>query len=206
MRKRKKVGTKRILNDKNTRGLLVSKKSTTFIKKSGRARPSNLKSILLSGFNAANQIIKNNGSRLKKKTLTWEQYISQLKAENILSGGKAGAKKLVHNFISERVRSRTDNQASSAYDNLMDKFNSTVVKLNQVGGVAEKLDQQAQLYLNVMIDCNLIEDDKEGKYHLVNEPTLNDFLTVSDRYLEIKAALVKYFGDDEYGEAYGSNG
>ena len=205
MRKNKKVGYKRILNDKNTRGLLVSKKSTSSIKKSGRARASNLKSILVSGFNTANQIIKNNGSRLKK-TLTWEQYISQLGTENTLSGGKASATKLVRNFISERVRSRTDNQASSAYTNLMDKFNTIVVKLNQVGGVAEKLDQRAQLYLNVMIDCNLIEDDKEGKYHLVNKPTLNDFLTVSDKYLEIKATLVKYFGDDEYAEAYGSNG
>ena len=206
MRKSKKVGNKRILNSKNTKGLLVSKKSTVSIKKSGRARASTLKSILVSGFNTANKIIKNKGSRLMKKTLTWEQYISQLGTENILSGGKASATKLVRNFISERVRSRTDNQASSAYDNLMNKFNSTVVKLNQVGGVAEKLDQKSQLYLNVMIDCNLIEDDKEGKYHLVNKPTLNDFLTVSDRYLEIKAALVKYFGDDEYGEAYGSEG
>ena len=203
--KSKKVGNKRILNSKNTKGLLVSKKSTVSIKKSGRARASTLKSILVSGFNTANKIIKNKGSRLMmKKTLTWEQYISQLGTENILSGGKASATKLVRNFISERVRSRTDNQASSAYDNLMNKFNSTVVKLNQVGGIAEKLDQHTQLYLNVMIDCNLIEDDKEGKYHLVNKPTLNDFLTVSDRYLEIKAALVKYFGDDEYEEAYGS--
>ena len=206
MRKSKKVGNKRILNSKNTRGLLVSKKSTVSIKKSGRARASTLKSILVSGLNTANKIIKNKGSRLMKETLTWEQYISQLGTENTLSGGKASATKLVRNFISERVRSRTDNQASSAYDNLIDKFNSTVVKLNQVGGIAEKLDQHTQLYLNVMIDCNLIEDDKEGKYHLVNKPTLNDFLTVSDRYLEIKAALVKYFGDDEYGEAFGSEG
>lgn len=206
MRKSKKVGNKRILNSKNTRGLLVSKKSTVSIKKSGRARASTLKSILVSGLNTANKIIKNKGSRLMKETLTWEQYISQLGTENTLSGGKASAPKLVRNFISERVRSRTDNQASTAYDNLIDKFNSTVVKLNQVGGIAEKLDQHTQLYLNVMIDCNLIEDDKEGKYHLVNKPTLNDFLTVSDKYLEIKAALVKYFGDDEYGEAYGSEG
>lgn len=206
MRKSKKVGIKRILNDKNTRGLLVSKKSNASIKKSGRARASNLKSILVSGFNTANQIIKNKGSRLKKNGLTWEQYISQLKTENTLSGGKASATKLVDNFISERVRSRTNNQASAAYDNLMDKFNTTVVKLNQVGGIAEKLDQRTQLYLNVMIDCNLIEDDKEGKYHIVNKPTLNDFLTVSDRYLEIKATLIRYFGDDEYGEAYGSEG
>lgn len=205
MRKNKKVGNKRILNGKNTRGLLVSKKSTASIKKSGRVRISKLKSILVSGFNTANQIIKNKGSRLKK-TLTWEQYISQLGTENTLSGGQASATKLVRNFISERVRSRTDNQASSAYANLMDKFNTTVVKLNQVGGVAEKLDQQSQLYLKVMIDCNLIEDDKEGKYHFVNKPTLNDFLSVSDKYLEIKASLVRYFGDDEYAEAYGSNG
>lgn len=205
MRKSKKVGTKRILNRKNTRGF--SKKSTApIIKKGGgRVRVSNLKSILVSGFNTTNQIIKNKGSRLKR-TLTWERYISQLKTENILSGGKASATKLVRNFISERVRSRTDNQASSAYTNLMNKFNSTVVELNQVGGVAEKLDKKAQLYLQVMIDCNLIEDDKEGKYHFVNKPTLNDLLTVSDKYLEIKAALVRYFGDDEYAEAYGSNG
>ena len=162
------------------------------------------------GFNTVNKIIEQNKKAKSKiglkNKLTFNQYVKKLNDFQALSGGKVNNKELVEGFISAQVRGRTNKQSSSAYNNLMDKFNSTVVKLNQVGGVAEKLDQQSQLYLNVMIDCNLIEDDKEGKYHLVNKPTLNDFLTVSDRYLEIKAALVKYFGDDEYGEAYGSNG
>ena len=180
------------------------------LKKQGRdVNYINIKSTAIKqGFNTVNKIIKHNQeSKIKeglKKELTFNQYVKKLNDFQALSGGKVSNKKLVSGFISAQVRSRTDKQSSTAYTNLMDKFNSTVVKLNQVGGVAEKLDQQAQLYLNVMIDCNLIEDDKEGKYHLVNEPTLNDFLTVSDRYLEIKAALVKYFGDDEYGEAFGS--
>lgn len=160
------------------------------------------------GFKIVNRIIQHNKeSKINaglKEELTFNQYVKKLNDFQALSGGKVSNKKLVGGFISAQVRSRTDKQASSAYTNLMDKFNKTVVKLNQVGGVAEKLDQQAQLYLNVMIDCNLIEDDEEGKYHLVNEPTLNDLLTISDRYLEIKAALIKYFGDDEYGEAFGS--
>ena len=159
------------------------------------------------GFEIVNKIVKNNKAKIKaglKEELTFNQYVKKLNDFQALSGGKVSNKKLVSGFISAQVRSRTNKQSSTAYDNLINKFNSTVVKLNQVGGVAEKLDQQAQLYLNVMIDCNLIEDDKEGKYHLVNKPTLDDFLTVSDRYLEIKDALVKYFGDDEYGEAFGS--
>ena len=179
------------------------------LKKQGRdVNYINIKSTAIKeGFNTVNKIIKNNKSKIKaglKEELTFNQYVKKLNDFQALSGGKVSNKKLVSGFISAQVRSRTDKQSSTAYDNLMDKFNSTVVKLNQVGGVAEKLDQQSQLYLNVMIDCNLIKDDKEGKYHLVNKPTLNDFLTVSDRYLEIKAALVKYFGDDEYGEAFGS--
>ena len=180
------------------------------LKKQGRdVNYINIKSTTIrKGFDIVNKIIKTNKeSKIKaglKEELTFNQYVKKLNDFQALSGGKVSNKKLVSGFISAQVRSRTDKQSSTAYDNLIDKFNSTVVKLNQVGGVAEKLDQQAQLYLNVMIDCNLIEDDKEGKYHLVNKPTLNDFLSVSDRYLEIKAALVKYFGDDEYGEAFGS--
>ena len=162
------------------------------------------------GFKLSNQIIRNNKTAESKiglkDELTFGQYVQKLKDYQALSGGKVSNKALVKGFISAQVRGRTDKQSSTAYDNLINKFNSTVVKLNQVGGVAEKLDQQSQLYLNVMIDCNLIEDDKEGKYHLVNKPTLNAFLTVSDRYLEIKAALTKYFGDTEYGEAFGSEG
>lgn len=183
------------------------------LKKQGRdVNYINIKSTAIKqGFKIVNKIIKHNKDAESKvaglkEQLTFNQYVKKLNDFQALSGGKVSNKKLVSGFISAQVRGRTDNQASSAYTNLMDKFNTTVVKLNQVGGVAEKLDQQAQLYLNVMIDCNLIEDDKEGKYHLVNSPTLNDFLSVSDRYLEIKAALVKYFGDDEYAEAYGSNG
>ena len=180
------------------------------LKKQGRdVNYINIKSTAIKqGFNTVNKIIKHNKeSKIKmglKEELTFNQYVKKLNDFQALSGGKVSNKKLVSGFISAQVRSRTDKQSSTAYDNLIDKFNRTVVKLNQVGGVAEKLDQQAQLYLNVMIDCNLIEDDKEGKYHLVNKPTLNDFLSVSDKYLEIKAALVKYFGDDEYGEAFGS--
>ena len=182
------------------------------LKKQGRdVNYINIKSTAIKqGFKIVNKIIENNSkSKIKaglKGKLTFNQYVKKLNDFQALSGGKVSNKKLVSGFISAQVRSRTDKQSSTAYDNLMDKFNSTVVKLNQVGGVAEKLDQQSQLYLNVMIDCNLIENDKEGKYHLVNKPTLNDFLTVSDKYLEIKAALVRYFGDDEYGEAFGSNG
>lgn len=171
----------------------------------------NIKSAAIKeGFKLANNIItSNHKSKSKiglKDELMFNQYVEKLSDYQALSGGRVSNKELVKGFISAQVRGRTDNQASSAYTNLMDKFNSTVVKLNQVDGVAEKLDQQAQLYLNVMIDCNLIGDDKEGKYHLVNKPTVNDFLKVSDKYLEIKAALVRYFGDDEYGAAYGSNG
>lgn len=182
------------------------------LKKHGRdVNYINIKSTAIKqGFKIVNKIIKQNKAAKSKiglkENLTFNQYVRKLNDFQALSGGKVSNKALVSGFISAQVRGRTDKQSSTAYDNLMDKFNSTVVKLNQVGGVAEKLDQQAQLYLNVMIDCNLIEDDKEGKYHLVNKPTLNDFLTISDRYLEIKAALVKYFGDDEYGEAYGSEG
>ena len=182
------------------------------LKKHGRdVNYINIKSTAIrKGFKIVNKIIKQNKTAKSKiglkENLTFNQYVKKLNDFQALSGGKVSNKALVSGFISAQVRGRTDKQSSTAYDNLMDKFNSTVVKLNQVGGVAEKLDQQSQLYLNVMIDCNLIEDDKEGKYHLVNKPTLNDFLTISDRYLEIKAALVRYFGDDEYGDAYGSNG
>ena len=188
--------------NKNIRKLKKQDKDINYI---------NIKSTAIKqGFKIVNKIIRNNkNSKIKiglREEITFNQYVRKLNDFQALSGGKVSNKKLVSGFISAQVRGRTDKQASSAYDNLMDKFNTTVVKLNQVGGVAEKLDQRAQLYLNVMIDCNLIEDDKEGKYHLVNKPTLNDFLTVSDRYLEIKAALVRYFGDDEYAEAYGSNG
>ena len=182
------------------------------IKKQGRdVNYINIKSTAIKqGFDIVNKIIEHNKeSKIKlglREELTFNQYVKKLGDFQALSGGKVSNKALVGGFISAQVRGRTNKQSSTAYDNLMDKFNRTIVKLNQVGGVAEKLDQQAQLYLNVMIDCNLIEDDKEGKYHLVNEPTINDFLTVSDRYLEIKAALVKYFGDDEYEEAFGSEG
>ena len=180
------------------------------LKKHGRdVNYINIKSTTIKqGFKIVNKIVEQNElveSKIGlKDKLTFNQYVKKLNDFQALSGGKVSNKKLVSGFISAQVRGRTNKQASTAYDNLIKKFNSTVVNLNQVGGVAEKLDQKSQLYLNVMIDCNLIEDDKEGKYHLVNKPTLNDFLTVSDKYLEIKEALVRYFGDDEYGDAYGS--
>ena len=163
---------------------------------------------LYMGFQLTNRIIRNNKiAKIKiglKNELTYEQYIKKLNDYKALSGGDVSKSESIMGFISAQVRGRTDKQVVSAYTNLITHLKETVAKLNTVSGDEEQLDETSKKYLNVMKDCKLIEQDKNGKYHLVNKPTLNDFLTVSDKYLEIKKALSTYFGDEEYGDAYGS--
>lgn len=157
-------------------------------------------------FKLANRLIKIGSgipTNRKNKIFTRKEFKKQLAEFKANLGTNAFGTTLFRRFISLTVRIRTDEQARNAYANLERNAKRVISNLNKLNGDDAQLDEQDQKMLNVLIDGALIAK-KDDKYQLVNMPTLNDFYTVSDRYLQIKQAAIRYFGDEEYGEAFGS--
>ncbi len=113
-------------------------------------------------------------------------------------------------FLGNAINSRTPKQCESAVDNLMKHLNDAVSAFNGAGGDINKLSDTNKKYIKVLEEISALKTDKneEGKdvYSIIEEklPDSSDLLAVSNKYLNIKRIIIRYFGDEEYAEAYGS--
>lgn len=116
----------------------------------------------------------------------------------------------IKTFIQKDINIRTPKQAETAHDNLLDHLNEAIKKLNEVGD-PKKASKRTQQYYNVMIQFSAIskKSEKRGdpkKWTLDEDkvPNVQDFVNVSDKYLNWKRWIQTFFPGKEYGEAYGS--
>lgn len=158
----------------------------------------------------ANKMIASGNSLLKKKLSMkelkkkYEEFgkrTGMLKGENL----DADLKTFINNFISNR----TPKQCESAVDNLMKHLNDAVNAFNGSEGDINKLSNADKNYIKVLEETNTLKTkEKDGKtvYSIIKENVSNkdDLLAVNNKYLKFKRSLIKYFGNEEYAEAYGS--
>ena len=161
----------------------------------------------------ANKIIKSGNSfypnekqlsmkEFKKEYNDFGKRTGMLKGKTLEEGLKT--------FLGNAINSRTPKQCESAVDNLMKHLNDAISAFNGAGGDTNKLSDTNKKYIKVLEEISALKTDKneEGKdvYSIIEEklPDSSDLLAVSNKYLNVKRTIAKYFGDDEYGEAYGS--
>ena len=159
----------------------------------------------------ANKIIENRNSFIKKgfsmKNFKSE-YTKFSKRTNLIKGKNLD--KDLKTFVDYYVNKRTPDQCKAAADNLKRHLNNAVRSLNRSKGGIETTGDTNQRYIQVLIEANALRTgkNKDGKtvYSIIWEkvPNKEDFINVSDRYLKWKRLIIKYFGDKEYDEAYGS--
>lgn len=159
----------------------------------------------------ANKIIDSKSSRYKNK-LSMKEFKNEYKEFGEITGmleGKTLDKKL-KTFVDYAFNRRTPSQCKEAAANLRKHLSDAVRSFNRSKGGYEKIDNAYQRYVQVLIEANALRTgkNKEGKtvYSIIWEkvPNKEDFINVSDKYLKFKRIIVKYFGDKEYEEAYGS--
>ena len=113
-------------------------------------------------------------------------------------------------FLANEISNRTPNQCKTAANNLMKHLNDAVIALNRSKGGIETINDTNNRYIQVLIENGALKtEDKDGNkkvYSIIKEkvPNKEDLLTVNDKYLKFKRSLIKYFGDQEYAEVYGS--
>ena len=113
-------------------------------------------------------------------------------------------------FLGNDINSRTPKQCESAVDNLMKHLNDAVSAFNGAGWDINKLSDTNKKYIKVLEEISALKTEKndEGKdvYSIIEEklPDSSDLLAVSNKYLNVKRIIIRYFGDEEYAEAYGS--
>lgn len=113
-------------------------------------------------------------------------------------------------FLSYYVSDRTPEQCKTAADNLNKHLYNAVRSIRNSKGGIETISDSNKRYIQVLIEAGALktEKTKEGNtvYSIIREkiPNKEDFLTVNDKYLKFKRLILKYFGDQEYSEAYGS--
>ena len=113
-------------------------------------------------------------------------------------------------FINNAISNRTLKQCESAVDNLMKHLNDAVSTLNKLEGDTNKLSDANKKYIKVLEEIGALKTEKndEGKdvYSIIEEklPDSEDLRAVSNKYLNVKRIIIRYFGDQEYAEAYGS--
>ena len=113
-------------------------------------------------------------------------------------------------FLANGINSRTPKQCESAVDNLIKHLNAAVSALNGVEGDTNKLSDANKKYIKVLEEISAIKTEKneEGKdvYSIIEEklPDSEDLRAVTNKYLNVKRIIIRYFGDQEYSEAYGS--
>ena len=159
----------------------------------------------------ANKIIKSGNSfykneldmkTFKKEYADFDKRTGMLTGKNLDEGLKT--------FLANAINSRTPKQCESAVDNLMKHLNDAVSTLNKLEGDTNKLSDANKKYIKVLEEISALKTDKndEGKdvYSIIEEklPDSEDLRAVSNKYLNIKRIIIKYFGDQEYAEAYGS--
>ena len=159
----------------------------------------------------ANKMIKNSNSFIKN-----ELSMKEFKREYQKFGKRTGMikgknlDKDLKTFLSYYVSNRTPEQCKTAADNLNRHLNNAVRSANNSKGGTKTISDNNKTYIKVLKEAGAlrIETNKEGKtvYSIIREmiPKKEDFLTVNDKYLRFKRLISKHFGDQEYGEAYGS--
>ena len=158
----------------------------------------------------ANKIIKS-GNSFYTKELTMKEFKREYeqfgKRTGMLEGKNLDDK--LKTFLGNAINSRTPKQCDSAVDNLMKHLNDAVSAFNGAGGDINKLSDANKKYIKVLEEVNALKTkEKDGKkvYSIIEEklPDSADLLAVSNKYLNIKRIIIRYFGNQEYAEAYGS--
>ena len=159
----------------------------------------------------ANKIIKSGNSfyknelslkDFKKEYEDFGKRTGKLKGKNLDEGLKT--------FLGNQINSRTPKQCESAVDNLMKHLNDAVSALNKLEGDIKGLSNTNNKYIKVLKEIGALKTKKneEGKdvYSIIEEklPDSEDLRAVSNKYLNVKRIIIRYFGNQEYAEAYGS--
>ena len=159
----------------------------------------------------ANKIIDNQNSFIKKK-ISMKEFKREYKKfggrTNLIKGKNLD--KDLKTFVEYYINKRTPDQCKEAAANLRRHLNNAVVAINNSKGGYNTISNVNQRYIQVLIEAGALRtnNDKEGKtiYSILREkvPNKEDFIAVSDKYLNFKRIIIKYFGDKDYEEAYGS--
>lgn len=160
----------------------------------------------------ANKIISSgNGLYPKGKQLSMKEFKKEYEGFGKRTGMLKGKtlNEGLKIFLGNAINSRTPKQCESAVDNLIKHLNDAVSALNGLEGDTNKLSDANKKYIKVLEEISALKtEEKDGNtvYSIIEEklPNSEDLLAVSNKYLHIKRTIIKYFGDDEYGEAYGS--
>lgn len=159
----------------------------------------------------ANKIISSRSSFYKNK-LSMKEFKSEYK-EFGESTGMLNGKTLDKNlkiFVDYAINKKTPDQCKEAAANLRKHLSNAVRSFNRSKGGIETIGKAYQNYIQVLIEANALrtQKNKDGKtvYSIIWEkvPNKEDFINVNDKYLKFKRLIIKYFGDKEYEEAYGS--
>ena len=159
----------------------------------------------------ANKIIKSENSFIKNGITMKEfkrEYTRFGKRTNMITGKNLDRD--LKTFVDYYINKRTPDQCKEAAANLRKHLNSAVVAINNSKGGIETISNVNQRYIQVLIEAGALrtKNDKEGKtiYSIIREkvPNKEDFIAVNDKYLNFKRIIIKYFGDNNYEEAYGS--
>ena len=159
----------------------------------------------------ANKIIKSGGSfyknELDMKTFK-KEYADFGKRTGMLKGKNLDED--LKTILGNAINSRTPKQCESAVDNLMKHLNDAVSTLNKLEGDTNKLSDANKKYIKVLEEIGALKTEKNEEdkdvYSIIEEklPNIEDLLAVSNKYLNVKRIIIRYFGNQEYAEAYGS--
>ena len=160
----------------------------------------------------ANKIIKSGNSFYPtEKQLSMKEFKKEYqdfgKRTGMLKGKSLN--KGLETFLANQINSRTPKQCESAVDNLMKHLNDAVSALNRLEGDINKLSDTNKKYIKVLEEVSALKtEEKDGKtvYSIIEEklPNSEDLRAVTNKYLNIKRIIIRYFGNQEYAEAYGS--
>ena len=160
----------------------------------------------------ANKIIKSGNSFYPtEKQLSMKEFKKEYqdfgKRTGMLKGKSLN--KGLETFLANQINNKTPKQCESAVDNLMKHLNDAVSAYNGVEGDINKLSDANKKYIKVLEEINALKTkEKDGKtvYSIIEEklPNSEDLRAVTNKYLHIKRIIIRYFGDKEYSEAYGS--
>ncbi len=157
----------------------------------------------------ANKIIKSGNSFYKNK-LSMKQFKKEYEDFDKRTGMLTGnLDENLKTFLGNAINSRTPKQCDSAVANLMKHLNDAVSVLNRLEGNIDKLSDANKKYIKVLEEVSALKTkEKDGKtvYSIIEEklPNSEDLRAVSNKYLHIKRIIIRYFGNQEYSEAYGS--
>ena len=152
---------------------------------------------------SGNSFYKNKLSmkEFKKEYNDFGKHTGMLKGKDLDKG--------LETFLANEISNRTPKQCGSAVDNLMKHLNDAVSALNESEDGIKSISDTNKKYVKVLEEISALKtNEKDGKtvYSIIEEkiPSKEDLLIVNDKYLRFKRLIQKIFGNQEYGEAYGS--